>query len=81
MPLVSIRSPPVQIEDMHMTTQVEPLTISVAEAARRLGISRDNAYTQAREGRLPTVRIGHRILVPVKKLESLVNGETIGAGK
>ncbi|MGP6192347.1 MAG: helix-turn-helix domain-containing protein [Vulcanimicrobiaceae bacterium] len=40
------------------------LTVTTAEAARLLGISRNLAYEAARRGEIPTIRIGRRILVP-----------------
>jgi excisionase family DNA binding protein len=49
------------------------LTISVEEAARMLGISRGAAYTHARDGSLPTVRFGKRLLVPKAALEKLLS--------
>jgi excisionase family DNA binding protein len=48
------------------------LTITVIEAARRLGISRGLAYQAAREGRLPVIRFGRRLLVPCKALDELL---------
>ncbi len=45
------------------------LTVSVDEAAKLLGISRNLAYDLVREGRLPHVRLGRRILVPRFGLE------------
>lgn len=49
------------------------LTISVEEAARVLGISRGAAYTHARDGSLPTIRLGKRLLVPKAALEKLLS--------
>ena len=40
------------------------LTLTVDEAAAMLGISRGLAYELVRQGRLPSVRLGRRILVP-----------------
>lgn len=48
------------------------LLVSVREAARLLGIGRDTAYGLIREGRLPAVRIGRRVLVPRAALEPWV---------
>jgi excisionase family DNA binding protein len=45
------------------------LTVSVEEAARILGISRGAAYTHARDGSLPTIRLGKRLLVPKAALD------------
>lgn len=52
------------------------LTVSVEEAARILGISRGAAYTHARDGSLPTIRLGKRLLVPRQALEKLLQGTT-----
>ncbi len=49
------------------------LTVTTAEAARLLGISRNLAYEAARRGEIPTIRIGRRILVPIAGLERLLS--------
>ena len=49
-----------------------PLTISVEDAARLLGISRGLAYEAARRGDLPVIRLGRRMLVPRARLLELV---------
>lgn len=49
------------------------LTISVEEAARRIGVSRGLAYSLCRQGRLPVVRFGKRILVSKAGLAALMN--------
>lgn len=49
-----------------------PLTLSVEEAGRLLGISRGLAYEAARRGELPTIRLGRRLLVPRARLLELV---------
>lgn len=48
------------------------LTLSIAEAALHLGVSKNSVYAAARTGQLPTIVIGRRILVPVKALEKLL---------
>jgi excisionase family DNA binding protein len=50
----------------------ERLTITVEEAGRLLGISRGSAYQAAREGTLPTIRLGRRIVVPVEGLKKML---------
>ena len=40
------------------------LTLTVAEAASVLRISRSSTYEAVRLGEIPAVRIGHRIVVP-----------------
>jgi excisionase family DNA binding protein len=49
-------------------------TVTVVEAAKRLGIGRNSAYDAAARGEIPTIRIGKRILVPVAALERLLAG-------
>lgn len=47
-------------------------TITIAEAARRLGICESSCYDAARRGEIPTLRLGRRLLVPVAALEALL---------
>lgn len=63
---------------MAAATETEPLFISVTEAARLLGISRSHAYDQAHLGLetdgaegLPAVRLGRRVLVNKRRLDTL----------
>jgi excisionase family DNA binding protein len=46
--------------------------MSVEEASEALGISRSLAYELVRRGELPSLRLGRRIVVPVRALEDLV---------
>jgi excisionase family DNA binding protein len=48
------------------------LTITVEDAARILGISRGAAYTCARDGSLPTIRLGKRLLVPKAAIQRML---------
>ncbi|MFY9292613.1 MAG: helix-turn-helix domain-containing protein [Methylorubrum rhodinum] len=50
----------------------ERKTISVEEAGRRLGVSRNTAYEAAGRGEIPTIRIGRRMLVPLAAFERLL---------
>lgn len=50
------------------------LTVTIAESAQILGISRNSAYDAAKKGGIPTVRIGRRILIPVAALDRLLAG-------
>lgn len=50
----------------------ENLTMTVEEAATALNISRSLAYEAARDGRIPTIRIGRRLLVSRHALEKLL---------
>lgn len=51
---------------------MEKLTLTVPETARLLGVSRMTAYTAVREGAIPSLRIGRRVLIPRAALERLL---------
>ena len=40
------------------------LCMTVPEAAEMLGISRNHAYELARQGKLPVIRLGKRLIIP-----------------
>ena len=48
------------------------MTYTVAEAAALLGVSRSVTYGAVQRGELPSIRIGHRILVPRDALERML---------
>ena len=50
----------------------ENLTMTVEEAAAALKISRGLAYEAARDGRLPCIRIGRRLLISRRALDKLL---------
>jgi excisionase family DNA binding protein len=50
----------------------QPLTITVEEAGRVLGISRGLAYSLAARGELPVIRLGRRMVVPTARLHELI---------
>ena len=53
---------------------MERKTISIAEAARVLGIGRNFCYELARTGQLPVIRLGvRRLVVPVGALEKMLD--------
>lgn len=52
-----------------------PPTISIEQAAPYLGVSRAYAYQLAREGHLPTIKLGaRRVRVPALALLKLLEG-------
>lgn len=53
-------------------------TLSIVEAAKILGVGRNQAYEAARRGQIPVIRIGSRLLVPVAALERML--ATAGPG-
>ncbi len=51
------------------------LVLTVEEAAGLLRISRGLAYEMVRTGRLPSIRLGRRIVVPRPALHKLLQGD------
>lgn len=50
-------------------------TVTVREAAKRLGIANSTAYAAASDGSLPTIRVGGRVLVPARVLDKMLGIE------
>jgi excisionase family DNA binding protein len=48
---------------------MELKTVSVPEAGRWLGVSRNTAYAAARHGEIPTIRVGRQLRVPLVALQ------------
>ena len=71
-----------QTQTVHEALQTVPYgresacaTLNIAEAAQRIGIGRNSAYSLARSGRLPgLLRIGGRYLVSRVALERWLAG-------
>ncbi len=57
------------------------LVLTVEEAAGLLRISRGLAYEIVRSGRLPSIRLGRRLLVPRSALERMLAEADVGAGE
>ncbi|MGH9211743.1 MAG: helix-turn-helix domain-containing protein [Acidimicrobiales bacterium] len=51
------------------------LTVTVEEAGELLGISRGLAYELVRRGQLPHVRLGRRLVIPVRPLLAMIDGD------
>ena len=54
-----------------------PATISVEQAAKILKIGRNQAYEAARNGQIPTLKIGKRLLVLNEPLRRMLRGEML----
>ena len=63
---------------MTSAPQAAPLVLTVEEAAEALRISRQSAYQAVRNGEIPTVKVGRRILVPRQQLEEMLAGRPEG---
>jgi excisionase family DNA binding protein len=51
-----------------------PFVLTVREAADLLRISKDLAYELIARGELPSLRLGRRVVVPVRALLDLIDG-------
>ena len=59
-----------------MATNESPKVLTVEEAGKWLGIGRSAAYDAIQRNELPHIRIGRRIVVPIKQLERMLNGSS-----
>ena len=59
---------------MDSNEKPQRVTMTVTEAAQKLGVSRNHAYEAAKRGEIPLVRIGKRMLVPVVAFERMLKG-------
>ena len=57
----------------------EKLTLSLEEAGKILGVSRQTVYLLSRREDFPVLRIGRRILIPKKQLEAWMDQHVTGA--
>jgi excisionase family DNA binding protein len=51
---------------------IQPLTVTVEQAAKLLGIGRSTAYELVHTGDIPSLRLGRRIVVPTSGLTELL---------
>jgi excisionase family DNA binding protein len=58
-------------------TQSQRRTITIKEAGRQLGLSRNSAYQAAGRGEIPMIRIGRRLLVPLIAFERMLDQATV----
>ena len=57
-----------------MTTNESPKVLTVEEAGKWLGIGRTAAYEAIKRQELPHIRLGRRIVVPIRMLERMLDG-------
>ena len=55
-----------------MEETTHPLTLTVEQAAKVLGIGRSTAYELVHTGDIPSLRLGRRIVVPTAKLAEML---------
>jgi excisionase family DNA binding protein len=51
---------------------LQPITVSIADTAKALGLGRTSIYALIREGRLETIKLGRRNLVKVESIRRLL---------
>lgn len=54
------------------------LTVYVAEAAELLGLGRNTTYDLVRSGRLRSVRVGRRLVIPRSEIDAFLEREALG---
>jgi excisionase family DNA binding protein len=54
---------------------VEPLAVSVNDAARALGLGRTSIYGMIGDGRLETFKLGRRTLIKTASIRRLVDSQ------
>ena len=54
-----------------------PMAMSPRDAARAIGISRSSLYRLIKQGRIRTVKLGRRTLVPTSALAELIGEEVL----
>jgi len=52
----------------------EPRALSIEEAAEACGLSRATLYRLLNDGKLTTIKVGARRLVPVGSIDALLDG-------
>jgi excisionase family DNA binding protein len=57
------------------------MLLSVQEVGKQLGLGRDRAYELIRSGRIRSVKVGARLLVPRQELEAWIARELQGLAK
>lgn len=70
---------PFRRQDDHEEPPMELMTYTVDDVAAMLGIARGKAYEHVRNGDIPSVRMGRRLLIPRERFHAWLNCETARA--
>jgi len=62
---------------MSESATTDPRTMTVAQAAAVLGISRTTAYECIRAGSIPSLRLGGRIIVSTRAIDELLDHASV----
>jgi excisionase family DNA binding protein len=60
-----------------MFSEQARLVFSVQEISRLLGLSRASTYEAVRVGSIPSIKVGHRILIPKSALQELLDRHSV----
>lgn len=63
--------------EMDESSCASPETLSVEQAAQRLGISRSTAYECVRSGSIPSLRFRRRIVIPTVVIDQLLGSVAV----
>ena len=66
-----------KLKNKELNEMTDKKTLTVAEAMAVLGISRTLAYRLIKDGKLPVIRLGKRVLIPVSALEKILTAENV----
>ena len=59
-----------------MEDKIDRRTYKMDEAAKLLGIGRNQAYEAAKRGEIPSIKIGKRVVIPKAALDKMLSGGT-----
>ena len=60
---------------------MEKLTITVAEAAAMLGVSRNAMYDLTERSGFPVIHVGRRKVIPIAEFMQWISQQTSGSGE
>lgn len=60
------------------TRKDKRITLDVADAAELLGLGRNTTYDLVRSGRLRSVRVGRRLVIPRSEIDAFLEREALG---
>jgi excisionase family DNA binding protein len=61
---VRVKAKPIAVDDLKL--------FSISESAERAGVAADTFYKWARAGRVKTVRLGDRVMIPIAELRRIL---------
>lgn len=56
---------------------MQPLAVTIEEAMQMLRLSRSTLYRYRRAGKLPTIRVGSRVLIRMEAVAAFLDAHTL----